>query len=209
MEGTSFKVKFHLNPKGKNVAQDKQAREANRFLSVRDPQMMQVRNIPRGMNKNVRVVLKGLWRQLKDDGVKMPYDADPVSGAITYALVKTATQDVSQFPAFYCPKCRRMHKYQMGATCPVHSECTDLEIIVPEAKLQSNSVQAASKLMDKLYPNLSAVNATVNIEGKIELLVDKFVSTIIKFVPGDQRQSCMSELNQIVLALRNSDDDAE
>jgi hypothetical protein len=186
------------------MAQDKVAREANRMMQPREYAESEKRS--RRRKKTMRGVMQALATQLKKDGVVMPYNEDPVAGAIAYSLIRTATQDVFEMPSYYCPVCRRTHKWLGKATCDKHPEAGDLDIVVPEAKLQSNSVQAAGKLMDKLYPNLSAVSATVNIEGKLELMVDKFVQVIIKYVPGDQRQECMSALNQIVYAIRDADE---
>jgi hypothetical protein len=186
------------------MSQDLAARAVNAAFMTEE-QKENLRNRKK-KSKTLRGIMNAIATQLKNEGVVMPDDIDPVSGAITYRLIKYATMDVDEMPQVYCPTCRRVRSVEAKAPCPLHPFHGDLPILIPEAKLAAVAVQAASKLMDKLYPNLSAVSATVNIEGKLELLVDKFVQAIVKFVPGDQRQQCMSELNQIVYAVREVED---
>lgn len=178
------------------------AREAGSLFNPEQRGDKKTKNLPFG-RRDINRVIAGLSKSLKKEGVKLPMDADPVAAGITFKLLKVGLRDNDRDLEGYCPKCKAFHFVDILYPCPVHPEI-DLQIKVPNEKLERNSIGCLTKLFDKLYPNLSSVSGEVSIHGTMMNVTSAIADVIVRYVPSEKREACLKEIDALIQAAQNA-----
>lgn len=155
--------------------------------------------------KDLNYVLKALDNQVKQAGFEIPYKADPVRSALVWRFLKIALRDTDEDPQAYCPVCRAYHTIPVTVPCPAKpDDHPQIRAVVPNIKAEQNAIMAGAKILDKLFPNLGAVSATVNVQGTITTVSAELIKIIVEYVPPDKRTECYERIDSMLGQIQSS-----
>ena len=179
------------------MAQNKKARQTNYNFKAGNKEGEKAKGIPKG-KRDLNKILQSLHTQLKSSGVKMPYDTDPVVGALVWGQLKIATRDNDEQIEKYCETCGESHDISFSYDCPVNGKGQNVFLKIPNVQMEKNTIQAASTIFNRLFPTLQSVSGTINIEGKMLTMADAIGQIITEFVPGKKRLDCLQKIDEMI-----------
>ncbi|CAK0764257.1 hypothetical protein CCP3SC15_300007 [Gammaproteobacteria bacterium] len=191
-------------------SQKKKARQANRKLFTerqgeanRDflnpAKVFKKRSIGQILNLISREVLPSIT-------TKAATTADPAATALLFSQYKIAVRDNMEPPSIHCPQCQTTTVIPAVGQC---KECgTNVDFTVPNIAMENNSIKAAQKLLDKMYPNLQHNDNTINFEGAIISISGEIARIIVQYVPAAERKKCINEIENLFQKVQNSFDAA-
>lgn len=161
------------------------------------------RKIPLRKMASIKMVLQAISKHVEqhDRLTHLPQGIDPASAAVTYSLYRIAVRSNDGLPKIWCPRCRAYHSVSISAPCP---KCQGQEwpVVIQNANLERNSINASAKIIDKLFPDLK--NVETNFGSAMVGMADEITRIIVQYVPGERRMQCLAEIQQAVNRTREA-----
>lgn len=186
------------------------ARAANRnILSAQQATEANVLKIPTYKSRLNRILD---FIQEQTAGKIPAYEAHkhpPAETALLFRQYQIATRDNMEAPTFRChnPECRHEFMLPALADCPACG--TECEYQVPNVAMEANTIKAAHKLLDKLFPNLNHNDNTVNFQGAVVSISGEIARIIVQHVPADRRRQCLDEIDALFQKVQGAFDAAD
>jgi hypothetical protein len=157
------------------------------------------------LRRDINAICTTVGLHLNKQGYKAPDHRDPVRSMLVLNLLEKALRDNSEDPKGFCPECNKWHTFPgVTAPCPKNPDHQPVNLVDWNPKNDANSIQAAMKMMDKLFPNLAAVSGTINVEGTITTVSAELIKVIIEYVPAEKRNECFGRIDVMLANLQQT-----
>ena len=154
--------------------------------------------------RDINAICTTVGTFLLKQGFQAPDKREPIRSALVARMMEHALRDNSEDPKGYCPECHKWHTVEISVPCPRNPKHAPIELKIRNPKDDANSILAACKIIDKLFPNLAAVSGTINVEGTITTVSAELIKVIVQYVPADKRNECFERIDGMLQNLQQT-----